>query len=450
MDARWLETFQDFGPDAFLSHPTLHPFIGPLQRIDSTSESPEACRQQLKQSVLQRVPKAPGVYGMLDVSGRLIYVGKSKLLRNRLLSYFLPGNQEDKSGRIVEHSRAIVWEPQPNEFAALLREQTLIRRWQPRLNVVGMPNRQQPAYLCLGRGPAQQFYIARQWDPTATCCRGPFLGAGNLFRAVELLNRLFLLRDCSPKTTIHLSDQLTLFPLESRAGCLRAEIGNCLAPCQLNISRRAYEDQEALAIRFLSGEPGDVLSKLELEMQRAAAGCHYERAARLREDLRILRWLIKKLQQHRSASENPPCIYWEASPLYPSARGILYLLRNGGVQTSVACPTDAHHWPTVREAIRLWLTSHERMDARFCRSEDSLGLVTAWFQKHRKLKRNLFPILEPKILDAPWQDWDARWVMTNDANLDDADDAEIEAPNHAARSLNSPKQTPEQPTDPTD
>lgn len=419
MDARWLETFQDFGPDAFLSHPTLQPFVGPLQRIDSTSESPEACRQQLKQLVLQHVPKVPGVYGMLDVSGRLIYVGKSKLLRNRLLSYFLPGNQEDKSGRIVEHSRSIVWEPQPNEFAALLREQTLIRRWQPRLNVVGMPNRQQSAYLCLGRGPAQQFYVTRQWDPAATCCRGPFFGAGNLFRAIELLNRLFLLRDCSPKTTIHLSDQLTLFPLESRAGCLRAEIGNCLAPCQLNISRRAYENQEALAIRFLSGEPGDGLDKLELEMHRAAAGCHYERAARLREDLRILRWLSKKLQQHRSASENPPSIYWEPSPVYPHARGILYLLRNGGVQTSVACPTDANHWPIIRETIGQWFTSHERMDARLCRTEDSLGLVTAWFQKHKKLKHYLLPVLDPSILDAPWEDWDARWVMTDEATQEE-------------------------------
>ncbi|MFN9907209.1 MAG: nucleotide excision repair endonuclease, partial [bacterium] len=112
----------------------------------------------------------------------MIYVGKSKALRARLLSYFLPGVRDEKAGHILKHARGIVWETQPSEFAALVREQSLIRTWQPTLNVVGMPNRSQPAYLNLGRGPAESFYVSRQWDTRASICRGPFYGSSKLFR----------------------------------------------------------------------------------------------------------------------------------------------------------------------------------------------------------------------------------------------------------------------------
>src|SRR5690606_25603617 len=112
----------------------------------------------LRADVRRYVPRVPGVYGMLDTLGRLIYVGKSKCLRNRLLSYFLPNNEEDKAGRIVQSTCAIVWEYQPSDFAALLREQNLIRVFQPRYNVQGIPRRQQPIYVCLGHAPAEQFY----------------------------------------------------------------------------------------------------------------------------------------------------------------------------------------------------------------------------------------------------------------------------------------------------
>ncbi len=106
------DVFVDFGED------TLYPYASPgLQSVDADSTA------QLRAQVRQQLPREPGVYGMLDVIGRLIYVGKSKSLRNRVLSYFLPNNEEDKAGRIVQSTRTIVWETQPSEFAALVREQ---------------------------------------------------------------------------------------------------------------------------------------------------------------------------------------------------------------------------------------------------------------------------------------------------------------------------------------
>ena len=232
MDANWHETFVDFGDDPLMPFPLVPP-----SRIRSEKTD------ELRGLVSRNVPKLPGVYGMLDATGRLIYVGKSKSLRNRLLSYFMPNNADEKAGRIIQSTESIVWEKQPSDFGALLREQMLIRRWQPRLNVVGMPNRQQQAFVCLGNSPAERFYLSKQFDPTAVCCHGPFSGMGNLHRAVETLNRLYLLRDCNQKTPMMYSDQLQLFDLELRAGCVRQEIGTCLAPCLSSCSRQRYGEQ---------------------------------------------------------------------------------------------------------------------------------------------------------------------------------------------------------------
>ena len=426
MDAKWVDQFIDFGPDPLLSHPSLRQLHPTLRRIDAISESPASAKRELRESIATHAPKHPGVYGMIDALGRLVYVGKSKLLRSRLLSYFLPGNSDEKAGRIIENARAIVWEHQPSELASLLREQSLIRRWQPRFNVVGMPQRQQSAFLCFGRGPAEQLYVTRQWDPEATLCNGPFYGAGNLHRAVEVLNRLFLLRDCSPKTPMHLTDQLSLFEIDSRAGCLRAELGTCLAPCRIGISKSAYVHQESLAKRFLQGDPLDTTARLEEEMKRASSGMHFERAARLQADLKIIKWLSSRLQMLSSARKSPPAVHFEPTfesigrtsstpmanpPCANSIRGMLYLIRNGGIEFAISAPKSDKEWRSLRCEIIAWLQSDTRLETKYCRSEDSLGLATAWFQKHPKNRKRLITLESIDQIPQAWDDWHSHWLL---------------------------------------
>ena len=386
--ARWTESFEDFGHDPFFSHPSLLGFAPKLCRIDAEN------KHELRSLVQKFVPYSPGVYGILDALNRLIYVGKSKALRGRLTSYFLPGSTDEKAGQIIQHAKSIVWELQPSEFAALLREQALIRTWQPRLNVVGMPNRSQPAYLNLGRGPAETFYVTRQWDTRATICRGPFYGSSKLFRAVEILNRFFLLRDCSSKTKMLFSNQPSLFDLPARAGCLRSEIGNCLAPCLVDTPRAKYRLQELLAKSWMQGESSSVHEELVKQMHWSIERLQFERAERLEQDSKILRWLHRKLFQLEQATHNPPAVYsvQNAGQGNFPKNGILYLLRGGGVQSAVASPTglcskrDRVRIDLIHAGITRWLEGEEKIDVSvsFCRSHESLGLVTAWFQKHRQ------------------------------------------------------------------
>src|SRR5262249_33533929 len=141
--------FTDFGPCA----------VGtPLPLVLIRGRRPA----RLKALVRRDAPRAPGVYGMIDARGELVYVGKAKCLRSRLLSYFRPNSRDPKAGKIVAETRQLAWEPAPSEFAALLRELELIRRWQPRWNVQGQPKRLRRGYVCVGRRPAPYVFLARQ------------------------------------------------------------------------------------------------------------------------------------------------------------------------------------------------------------------------------------------------------------------------------------------------
>ncbi|MFN3189869.1 MAG: GIY-YIG nuclease family protein [Aureliella sp.] len=378
------ERFSDFGQDL------LYPFARTgLCQIDAGSSESEN-KEELRKGVRRYVPKEPGVYGMLDPIARLIYVGKSKCLRNRLLSYFLPNNEEDKAGRIVQSTQSIVWETQPSEFAALLREQNLIRNFQPRFNVQGMPRRQQPVFICLGRQP-EQFYTSRSLDKQASLILGPLSGASRAGRAIEVLNRHYLLRDCSSKQPCSFTEQLQLFDIELRPGCIRLEMNTCLGPCIAACSRKSYDDQVAEAKKFMQGKTDEPIVRLEAQMQHAAENFHYERAAVLREDHRALTWLHRRATDLATARRRYTFIY-PATPFHTSSRSVWYLIRHGMVEGVIPEPrTDSEH-TAARSTIQAWLSSGQCIGSSFASRPETLALVSGWFRKHRsELKKTLNP-----------------------------------------------------------
>jgi excinuclease ABC subunit C len=133
---------------------------------------------------------------MVDATGELVYVGKAKCLRARLLSYFRTNSRDPKAGRILEAARQIVWEVGASEFGALLRELELIRRWQPRFNVQGQPARRRRGYVCVGRRPAPYVFFAARPPRTALAVFGPVPAGTTAREAVRRVNDWFRLRDC--------------------------------------------------------------------------------------------------------------------------------------------------------------------------------------------------------------------------------------------------------------
>ncbi len=359
-----LERFASFG-----RHYLAPRVAAAFDRHPLPSKDPEARRL-----IRTHCPRSPGVYGMLDADGRLIYVGKSKQLRARLLSYFY-GADDDKSRRILKHTAEILWEPGPHEFAALVRELELIQRWRPRFNVQGQPGRRRSVYLCLGRAPAAQAFVAREPTASAVAQFGPMRGNRRLVDATRRVNDLFQLRDCPEKRTMQFADQGELFPVLRQPPCIRFDIGNCTAPCAAEVSRAQYGLQLREVSEFLNGG-NQRLDLLEQQMYAASAARQFERAAALRDVWQSLAWLSDSLQRLRQVRERFHFIYPLSEPGKPK---LWYFIRAGRVVAACRAPGGRR---AAERAERL-------LDEVYCQqaepAETTLAeqvlLTSSWFRK---------------------------------------------------------------------
>ncbi len=253
------------------------------------------CRQLIRNAA----PATPGVYGWVDRNQRLLYVGKSKSLRHRLLSYFGKTQSDPKIDRMRQFSSRLVWEPISHELLALIREQELIFRWRPSFNRLGQPERRKPGFLCIGGGAAPCAFMASEATSSAEICIGPIVGLGDLRLAIESLNYVFGLRDCSDRTRMSLSNQLPLFNDLKHAQCIRFELDSCLGPCTGGCSSGKYRQAVQRAIAFLRGDDDSILANLKMEIEKAVARLAFERAAVVSQQLASLSWLARRLQQRR-------------------------------------------------------------------------------------------------------------------------------------------------------
>jgi excinuclease ABC subunit C len=346
-------------------------------------------KAELKRQLVQSCPRVPGVYGMLDRNGRLIYVGKSKSLRSRLLSYFGAASEDEKGGRIIENTRAIQWETQPSEFAALLREHQLIRKFTPRWNVQGVPKRQRPVYLCLGREPAQ-FFLSPKVPPQYRSLQGPFYGVKRMNLAVDALNKVFRLRDCSQQQTFQFADQMTLFQIDLRPGCLRLELDTCLGPCAAACSRGQYERQINAAESFLDGFNDEPLTVLQERVDQASANRQYELAGRAYKMLRSLQYVHRKLTLLADARREFNFVY--AVPGYDGCHH-WYLIHCGEVVAVAAAPVGREAYGRLRPTLASWkATLESNADRGHGPFPYTLGTVASWFRKHKhELDRTFAP-----------------------------------------------------------
>lgn len=362
------ETFTGLGPSRI--HPTG---FTPIH-----SEARGRQMATLRTAVRMAAPKLPGVYGMIDRRGRLIYIGKAKMLRARLLSYFRENSRDPKAGRILERVDTIVWETATDEFAALIRELELIRRFRPRFNVQGQPGNRRYIYLCLGRAPAPYAFATR--DPTGKelAMYGPLVGAARVRESARRLNDAFLLRDCTQRQTMRFAEDRNLFKLEFSPGCLRHEIGTCAGPCAGFCTRDTYSEKIQAARRFLEGHDRTLLATLENEMREASARLEFERAMVLRDKLADLRGLTDRLVWLKNARDNHSFVY----PLIGAdERTVWYLIERGQVRAAVYPPKNKRTRRIVGELIQSVYAERRPATVMPHGQVDSVLLVAAWFRK---------------------------------------------------------------------
>jgi excinuclease ABC subunit C len=233
------------------------------------------------------IPESPGVYRFRDQRGRVIYVGKAKSLRQRLNSYFADfASLHPRTQAMLTTAAGVDWTVVSTEVEAFQLEYSWIKEFDPRFNIRYRDDKSYP-YLAVTMGEEYpRVMVMRGAKRKGTKYFGPYSHAWAIRDTVDTLLRVFPVRTCSAG----------VFKRSGQIGrpCLLGYIGKCSAPC---VKRISAEEHRALAedfCDFMAGQTSRFASRLEAEMKAAAKLEEYERAARLRDDLRALERAIEK------------------------------------------------------------------------------------------------------------------------------------------------------------
>ncbi|HTI50415.1 MAG TPA: excinuclease ABC subunit UvrC [Planctomycetaceae bacterium] len=228
-------------------------------------------------------PTTPGVYLMKDARGRVIYVGKAVNLRSRASSYFTKAAAVDlRTADLVREIRDIDFIPADSEVDALLLEARLVKDVQPQFNQELKDDKTFPYLEIFVREDFPRVEFTRKPQSRGTRLYGPFTSAKKLRGTIAVLQKIFRFRTCA----------LDIDETDERwhwfRPCLLASINQCTAPCNLRISKEEYRrDIERLKL-FLDGKKDALLKQMREEMEQAARGLQFEKAARLRDELAAL------------------------------------------------------------------------------------------------------------------------------------------------------------------
>ena len=337
----------------------------------------------MRSSVCDGASDRPGIYRMLSGDGEVLYVGKSKQIRTRLLSYFRCAYPEEKGARILRSAEKIEWEYTPSEFAALLQELRLIKRFRPRYNVAMKRDGRNYSFIKLTRGSAPKLLVVRgATGEDADVYYGPFVGAQRVGEAVRELNDAMMLRDCRTDLKMFFSDQTELFQLARTPGCIRHEISKCLGPCVGGCTATQYEERVALAKAFLDGSNDGPLEMLRREMERLSGGMEFERAAVYRDKLERLEALRAQFGRLRFAVENLSFVY-----TVPGHDGEdrVYLIRRGVVRAELGKPRCTRDRRGMKQLVEDIFSQQVRPAAQVPTHEiDELLLLSSWFRRFPK------------------------------------------------------------------
>lgn len=232
-----------------------------------------------------RLAKRPGVYIMRDKSGKIIYIGKAKALKNRVSQYF--GSQEGhapKVRRMVENVWDFDYIVTDSEYEALVLECSLIKQHTPRYNIL-LKDDKGYHYIKISNEPYPRITEVKRRDDDGAQYIGPFTSGFTVKQSVDEACKIFRLPTCRRR-----------FPEDIGKGrpCLNYSIKQCMAPCRGGVSREEYGEAVSQAVEFLRGGTGESIRLLTRRMEQCAESLEFERAARLRDRISALKRMSER------------------------------------------------------------------------------------------------------------------------------------------------------------
>jgi excinuclease ABC subunit C len=231
---------------------------------------------------ISKLPTQPGVYQYFDASGNIIYIGKAKNLKNRVLSYLNKTNQSNKTLLLVRKINDLRYIVVDTEQDALLLENNLIKKYKPRYNILLKDDKTYP-WICIKKEYFPRVFITRRLVRDGSEYFGPYTSGRFAHMLMSLINSLYKLRNCN----------LQLSPATIAAGkfrvCLEYHIGNCLGPCVGNVSEEEYNEFIVNIRNILKGNVSQVIEFMTGRMKKYATDMQFEKAQFMKESVEALR-----------------------------------------------------------------------------------------------------------------------------------------------------------------
>ncbi len=230
------------------------------------------------------LPETPGVYIMKNDMGEVIYVGKSKRLKNRVGSYFSTNHKHPKTARLVSQISDFDFILCASEIESLTLENVLIKKHLPRYNIRLKDSKSYP-YIKITEGEYPQILVSRERVPDRARYFGPYQSTSDAYNALEVIKRIFTLPTCKRK-----------FPSDigKERPCIYRDMGRCIAPCAGGVSAESYRELVRCAERVLSGNVHKTVAELTEKMNEASENLEFERAIDLRDKISALKRLRER------------------------------------------------------------------------------------------------------------------------------------------------------------
>lgn len=245
---------------------------------------------------LKNLPMCPGVYIMKNAVGDVIYVGKSKLLKNRVTQYFMKSKSHTvKTSVMVEHIADFDYIMTDTETEALVLECNLIKKYKPKYNILLKDDKHYPYIKLTINEEYPRIYITRKLKKDGAKYFGPYMSAILLKDTLDIIKKVFKIRSCNKN-----------LPRDIGRGrpCLYYHIGQCMAPCSAKISKEDYREAFDKIADVLDGKYEDILSDLTVKMYNASDNLEFEKAARIRDRIEGIKRLGEKQKIISTADDN--------------------------------------------------------------------------------------------------------------------------------------------------
>lgn len=238
------------------------------------------------QHQLKILPDKPGVYIMKNSLGEVIYVGKAKVLKNRVRQYFQNSkNHSEKVRAMVKNIAEFEYIVTDSEMEALILECNLIKKYSPRYNIALKDDKFYPFIKITTNEDFPRVYVTRNFAKDGNRYFGPYTNGTAVYEVMGLIKKLFPLRTCK-KAIVEGG--------EPTRACLNYHINLCKAPCAGYISKAEYREMIDEIINILNGTDTSIIKKLKLEMEKAAEELEFEKAAKIRDRILAIELISEK------------------------------------------------------------------------------------------------------------------------------------------------------------